>query len=512
MRKIIILFALGLTINTLKSQDISDAMRYAVPNLNGTARYNAMSGAFGALGGDLSALNSNPAGAAIFNNSQFTITLNNRNLTNKSNYFGSTASRSDSSLDLNQAGGVFVFENQNLKSDWKKFSVGINYENTNNFDNSLYSAGTNPTHSVDSYFLYFANTDGGISETNLQLQSGESITDLYNYLGSNYGFGAQQAFLGYQGYLIDPASDYNETTNRKYISLVPGGGNYYQKNTVESSGYNGKVTFNAATQYKDKFYFGANLNIHFTDYIQNTRFYESNANNLTNGIQRLQFENDLHTFGSGFSFQLGAIAKLTKEFRVGLSYESPTWYELNDELTQGITSVSADALGVLPTESIYPNTINTYPPYQLQTPGKWNWSFAYIFGKLGLLSVDYAIKDYSNITYKPKADFINSNAYFANQLQLTSEIRIGGEYRIKAWSLRGGYRFEQSPYRNSKNMGDLTGYSTGFGYNFGASHVDLAYSHAQRDSQQQFFSVGLTDSAKIKNNSNTITLSFVFEL
>ena len=161
MRKIIILFVLGLTANTLKSQDISDALRYAVPNLNGTARYNAMSGAFGALGGDLSALNSNPAGAAIFNNSQFTITLNNRNLTNKSNYFGSTASRSDSSFDLNQAGGVFVFENQNLKSDWKKISVGINYENTNNFDNSLYSAGTNPTHSVDSYFLYFANTDGG---------------------------------------------------------------------------------------------------------------------------------------------------------------------------------------------------------------------------------------------------------------------------------------------------------------------------------------------------------------
>jgi hypothetical protein len=512
MKKIIILAILGLNFTSVKSQDISDAMRYAVPNLNGTARYSAMSGAFGALGGDLSALNNNPAGSAVFNNSQFAFTMNNCSIKNKSTYFGTPSSSSNSAFDINQAGAVFVFENQDSKSDWKKISVGVNYENTTNFDNSFYSAGTNPNHSIDSYFLYFANKDGGISESNLQLQSGESITDLYSYLGSKFGYGAQQAFLGYKGHLIASASDYNEMTNRKYISLVPDGGNYYQENNVESSGYNGKVTFNAATQYKDKFYFGANLNIHFTDYIQNTRFYESNTNNLTDGIQRLQFENGLHTFGSGFSFQLGAIAKLTKEFRVGLSYESPTWYELNDQLTQGFTSVSADALGVLLTEPIYPNTINTYPPYQLQTPGKWIGSFSYIFGKSGLLSIDYALKDYSNTTYKPKADFTNNNTYFANQLQLTSEVRIGGEYRIKAWSLRGGYRFEQSPYKTEKALGNLNGFSTGLGYNFGASHIDLAYSHTQRDSQNALFSVGLTDSAQTTSRTNTIALTLVFEL
>jgi hypothetical protein len=33
-------------------------------------------------------------------------------------------------------------------------------------------------------------------------------------------------------------------------------------------------------------------------------------------------------------FQLGAIAKLTNEVRVGLAYESSTWYTLTDELSQ----------------------------------------------------------------------------------------------------------------------------------------------------------------------------------
>jgi hypothetical protein len=55
-------------------------------------------------------------------------------------------------IDINQAGGVFVFKNQNPSSDWRKFSIGVNYENTNNFKNSIFSAGTNPNNSVDGYF------------------------------------------------------------------------------------------------------------------------------------------------------------------------------------------------------------------------------------------------------------------------------------------------------------------------------------------------------------------------
>jgi hypothetical protein len=43
-------------------------------------------GAFGALGGDLSSLNVNPAGA--LNNNEVTITLSNNDIKNNSNYFG----------------------------------------------------------------------------------------------------------------------------------------------------------------------------------------------------------------------------------------------------------------------------------------------------------------------------------------------------------------------------------------------------------------------------------------
>ena len=97
-------------------------------------------------------------------------------------------------------------------------------------------------------------------------------------------------------------------------------------------------------------------------------------------------------------------------------------------------------------------------------------------------------------------------------LDTAGELRIGGEYRIKQWSLRGGYRYEQSPYKDKKTMGDLTGLSTGFGYNFGNTKLDLSYSYAQRKSQQGFFSQGFTDGPTIKTQNSNIALTLVFEL
>lgn len=503
---------MGFTFSVAQSQEISDALHYAQDNLSGTARFRALSGAFGALGGDLSSINANPAGSAIFSNNQLAITLTNYDTKNNSNYFGTKTFEKNNSFDLNQAGGVFVFKNGNSNSNWKKFSVAVNYENANSFDNSVFSAGTNPTNSVGNYFLSYANADLTKGQPGIPLGS------IKNYYYDELNFEDQQAFLGYQGYVINPV-DNNDLNNTVYTSNVPAGGNYYQENSISSTGYNGKLSFNTATSYKDKLYLGINLNSHFTDYRRLTSFYEDNNNSPNVGVRNLKFENDLYTYGTGFSFQLGAIAKVTNEVRLGLAYESPIWYSLNDELRQTIGTTGYN-YGSPPD----PNLSNSNPdsdfniiylPYKLQTPSKWTGSFAYIFGKTGLISIDYAIKDYSSTNYTIQNDFRNKNinSQLVNNLNSsTGELRIGAEYKIKEWSLRGGYRYEQSPYKNLKTFGDLTGYSGGFGYNFGSTKLDLAYSYAQRNSQQGFFGQGLTDGAKINTENNTISLTLLFEL
>ena len=101
-----------------------------------------------------------------------------------------------------------------------------------------------------------------------------------------------------------------------------------------------------------------------------------------------------------------------------------------------------------------------------------------------------------------------TNTAIGNTLAVSNEVRIGGEYRIKQWSLRGGYRFEESPYKVDYAMGDLTGYSAGLGYNFGESKLDLAYANDHRNYNLAFISSGMNDTARIRTTNNNVTLTY----
>ena len=484
----------------MQSQEISDAVRYANNNLTGTARFTALSGAFGALGGDFSALNVNAAGGAVFLRNQIAFTFSNYSVQNNTDYFGTNVSARKTNFDINQIGSVFVFYNRKTDSDWKKFTIAFNYENSNNFDNVIYSQGVNPNNSVANYFLSYAN--------------GLPLNLLEDSLYSQLNYQQQQGFLGYQGYIVDPVTTLPE--NELYVSNVPNGGNYYQENHLESSGNNGKLVLNMASQYKDRFFFGLNLNSNFVNYYQYTSFSESNANSESKGVRSLLFENDLYTYGYGFSFQLGAIAKVTNDLRFGLSYESPTWYELNDQLLQTLSSRGFNYGNPpdpnLSSTVVDSKTVMVYQPYNLHTPGKFTTSLAYVFKKSGLISFDYTYKDYSNTKYTPN-NYNNSsvNQAMSTSLNTTAEFRVGAEYRIKQLSLRGGYRFEESPYENKQLMGDLNGFSTGLGYSFGNTKIDFSYAFAHVDGKQKSFSQGFTDGAQLKTDNNNFSLSLLFD-
>lgn len=488
----------GLTVFTIKAQEttINDALRLAVDNITGTARYRSMSGAFGAVGGDLSSINQNPAGSIFFNNNLATGSISYFGVRNKSNYFGTQTAENDNSLDLNQAGVVFVFNETSKSTDWNKISLAFNYENTNNFNNTIFSAGTNPYNSIGNYFLDFAQ--------------GIPLDYLKNINFNQLYFNEQQAYLGYDTYIFEPFT--NASDNVDYYTNIPTGGNYYQENYTNTNGYNGKLTANFASSYKNKLFLGANLNVHFVDIQKVFNIYESNNNPVYDEgstIGSIFFRNELFTFGSGISFNLGAIYQPIDNIRVGVAYESPTWYRLTDQLTQGVVTTSINNQDNNSRPSSFQDT-QEFLPYYIQTPSKWTGSLAYIFGKRGLISADVSMKDYSVTRFKPKNSqpYTSLNTTMDSILDNAMEVRLGGEYKIKQFAIRGGYRFEQSPYKIDQAFGDLTGYSGGIGYTFGENRIDLAYTHEYRNMNQAFLSSGMTDMARINRKNNTVTVSY----
>jgi len=499
MKRIVLIFSLISTIGF--SQNINDALLFSGETMQGTARFTAMGGAFGALGGDFSAINSNPASSGVFKSSLLTGTLAVSGASNDAEYFGTRTNESTSDIAISQFGGAFVMNNTKEGAEWRKFVIAINYQQTQNYDKQYFISGKS-NNSISSYFMSHAN--GYVPYGTIELFTGDYIEDRYLDIVSQYDFSYQQAFLGVaagiiQPLALDPVLNPGDVFYQESGTYTTVNQDYFYSN----SGANSKFNFNLATQYKDVLYLGISLNGNFI-YSERITSIKETGYEASSALEFVTFDNILKTTGAGFSMQVGIIGKVGKIVRLGVSFHSPTWYVLSDELSQRINSNLAD----IDIGFIDQSQVTVFEGYKLRTPAKLTGSAAVIFGKHGLLSVDYHYKDYNNIKLRSNSGFADSNANISNNLTGTSSVNMGGEYRIQKWSLRAGYRFEESPYKNKEIMDDLTGYSLGFGYNFGRSKVDFAYSQSSQDVSHQLYDTGLTNRAKIEELNAAVMASF----
>lgn len=504
MKNTIKILIVALAMSQANAQNINDALRYGSEDLYGTARLVSLGGAFTSLGGDVSAMSYNPASSAVFMGSAFTLSTAVPSVLNNASYFNGETSARDTDVNINHAGGVFVFNNDvNPASKWKKFTLGISFNNTNNHDENLFVAG-NGNQSIASFFL---NQAQGIPLNLLELQGNETIDDLYTFLGQNEGVAAQNAFLAFQGFVIDPLQ--NDPSNTAYTTSI-GGNRFNQDFRSSSRGSNAKYTINFGTQYADFLYLGVNLNSHTTNFINQNSIVETNN---TSNVNRVFFENNLATFGSGFSAQLGAILKFN-DFRIGISYDTPTWMDISEETSQALQT-RRTVNNVTTNITLNPNVINIFETYRLRTPAKIALGTSYVFGQQGFLSFDYSYKDFSSMNFS----FFDGDFAFAalnnaieTQLQGAASYRLGGEYIFKNYSFRGGYRYEESPYANDQIASDLSGFSAGVGYRVKNFIFDLGYSYAQQEQAVSLFDTGLTNPAAVNTSFSNFIFTFQIQL
>ena len=111
---------------TAFAQSQMDAHRYAQNELGGTARYLAMGGAFGALGGDISVMNANPAGLAVYRSSEVVTTLSLTSTNAKTDWLGSTSDQTKTKVNFDNIAYVGYFPTGNDEGivSW---NVGFSY-------------------------------------------------------------------------------------------------------------------------------------------------------------------------------------------------------------------------------------------------------------------------------------------------------------------------------------------------------------------------------------------------
>src|SRR5258705_277213 len=148
MRHIIFIVTILLSALSSFSQEPADALRYSWYIQGGTARQQAIGGAMGSLGGEISATFVNPAGIAFYRTSDFVITPGYNFLSNKSSYYERTEKIKKNYFTFGTSGFVGGGGYTNSSG---AFSLALN--RTANFGNHILYRGTNTQSSYSQKFL-----------------------------------------------------------------------------------------------------------------------------------------------------------------------------------------------------------------------------------------------------------------------------------------------------------------------------------------------------------------------
>jgi len=444
---LVILYLCSFAITAQSLSYADQAVLFSTESNFGTARSVGMSGAFGALGNDMSAVDINPAGLAVYNAGEFSTTFTYRDTDINSNFYGTNTFNNDDSFRFSQIGGLNVWDSFG-NPDIYKFAFGFNYSVVNHYNNNYVINGNSgiPEYPDDPDFNFDDNPDNDINYIN--------VDDQYFY---NY-----------------------------------------------TSGINDKFNFSFATLYKEIVYMGASMAFHHIDFYQNTVFEESSNDGVGNSMDVRNVEY-LSTYANGFNFGLGIIVKPTAGLRLGASYQSPIWYNLSERFEQRTSYVFNGELDPNP-EYPLPN----FYDYKLKTAGKFTGSFAYVFGQYGLISFDYIYQGYKNTKLQPTSNFIDDNADLSAGLRNTNSFKMGTEWKYNIFSFRGGYRIIQSPYVDSSTEYDIKGYSFGLGIKFSRRFgMDFAYDNSSYQDEYRFMSAPGVNPAQLDITNNRFTSSLV---
>lgn len=465
------------------SQNEVDALRYSKNFFNGTARYNSMAGAFGALGGDISTLSTNPAGLGVYRTSEFVFTPQFSNNMSSASYMNKTTD--DFNFKMNFANVGFVAtHNSGREEGWITTSFGLAYNKLADFNNYTKINGVNDSSSMTDYFAAIAN--------------GKNYSNL-DYFKEG---------LAWDAFLIDPANA--DTT--LYKSALSKYGVTQSKN-IGTKGGMGEYLIALAGNFSNKLYIGGSIGIQTIRYVENTNYLETDPNDSIPLFNNFNYISDLKTTGSGFNFKFGMIMRPTDWIRIGGAIHSPTFYNLHDEYSSSIKSSFSDALHG---DGKTINSLAGTYDYQLTSPFRAIGSLGFVFGKFAILGIEYEFVDYTTARLRANDyPFDTENNSIATEYTATGNIKIGGEIKYGPMSFRAGYGLYGSPYTSGHvNEGaTYSSYNAGFGIRNNDFYFDMAFNYTVSSEKYYLYDPYVVNipAVDIKNSNIKALATFGFK-
>ncbi len=489
-------------------QSPEDALQSAWFIPNGTARSVSIGGAVGALGGDVSAVYTNPAGLGMYKTREAVITPSFLYNNNKSDYRGTASSNVNKSAFQLGTLGVVVGGRINQANNSTAFSITINQ--LASYDNKIHYSGLNNYSSYSEQYLEeLTNANANV-----------------NAALNNYPFGSSLAFFTY---LIDSIAD-PQGNVIGYRSLVPVQTGIKQDYDETTRGGLYEISAAFASDNKDKLYLGASINIPLSFYTQDINYTETDVSgNTDNNFSFSQFNQHHKLNSAGINARLGLIYRATNSLRLGFAVHTPSLMDITDDLNVSITTNTENYAGLLTSKtSDFPNSaIETH--YNEITPYHLVASASYILNEVenvnmqkGFITADIEYVNYRGARFHADnnddgstdnslKDYYNSlNDVIKSYYKGAFDFKLGGELKFSPIAIRLGGAYYGSPYKDNALKANRILAAGGLGYRNHGFFVDLTL--AEMFNKDVSFPYRLSDKAntfaQLKNQRTNVLITF----
>lgn len=509
MKRYITIAALAVAASA-SAQGVFDALKYADNDILGTARYSSMAGAFGALGGDISAVGDNPAGLGIYRWSEAMFTAN-LAYTGTQATWDMTKQTERYDFRVNTASFVWSFTDREKESGWISNNIAFNYTRLKNFNRSYEMRGAESLNSMTDYMAGF--TDGFADAT---------LADKNAYKNVNVPYISE---LAYQSWLINPGTG---ADSLKWHSVLNEGEKSQARYRAVESGYINEYQFSYGANISNVFYWGVSFGLQNIDYKLSSNYAETFAESGD-----FSLKNTFRTTGLGYNFKIGVIARPLSFLRLGLSVHTPTYYTLENSHYASIDYNLPNNTGNKSGSNETPEASNRYG---YRTPLKVQAGVGFVLGKAAIISVDYRYTDRNTMRFGSSSSYStdfedgtydDDNDDIKKYAKATHQVRLGAEVKIKeVFALRAGTAYTTPScsgdaqrllplnttrtdleYTRPDNKFGALYASAGFGFRHNGFAVDVAYAYRLRKEQFMPYQADF-EPATLKTHSHNVLATF----
>jgi hypothetical protein len=495
----LLLLVCACSIQNLSAQSYSEtALTFSRISPAGSSRMIGIGGAGVSLGGDPSSAYLNPAGLGMFNKGEFAFSLGYGDVNSTSNYLNTQTGSDQTTLNIPFMG----FSLQGPLNHEKIISgtLGVSFNRINDFNQTISYSGRNTNNSIIDYFLNDAYDE-----------EGSPIDPRDLFLPTN---------LAFESYLIDTITVNGVTDYWSALGLLPDPEdfrNVTQSETITTKGAQTQWTFSYGINVADKFFAGAGIGIRKIRYESRKNYQESDFEFLDtdyNPLNSFRLDETLTVDGSGTNFQLGFIARPVQGLQAGVSWESPTYYEIADVYS---ASVNADwnNFDYYQNGSLRLNEVTAQldeslvTEYKLRTPGRITAGLSYIFGKRGFITAEAETVNYNNSKYTSLlqgVSFESDNATIKTLYRPAVNYRAGGEVRVDRMRFRVGGFYREDPFQSVQNnvSRKIIGITGGIGYREKKYYTDLSIAYTQGDQSYRPYRIPGDASPLVKTSMNQL--------